>query len=173
MKKLLILPILFGGLLAGSLLSCNSDNKPKSNSSDQVAPIDSISSSPDTTLSPTLSIAGKSTECYRWVKQRDTISLTLRTQGEEVTGDLAYRFYEKDKSRGSIAGEMIGDTLLAEYTFDSEGMRSVREVIFLRKEGKLYEGYGDVEEKGGRMVFINRSALQFGEGSVLSKIDCP
>jgi hypothetical protein len=171
MNKHLLLPILLSGLLATSLSSCNSNNKPE-NSSDRVD-TDSIANSPDTTLLPTDAIAANGRECYQWVKGRDTIKMTLKKDGEEMTGDLAYRFYEKDKSHGPIAGEMIGDTLLAEYTFDSEGMRSVREVIFLKKDGKWYEGYGDAEEKGGRMVFKNRSAIKFGEGSVLSKIDCP
>lgn len=170
MKKHFIIPVLLGSLLVPGLLSCNSNNKPE-NSSDHLES-DAIAHSPDTTLLPTTALAPKSTECYRWVKNRDTIQMTLRQEGEEVTGDLAYRFYEKDKSHGPIAGEMIGDTLLAEYTFDSEGLRSVREVIFVKKDGKLYEGYGDAEERNGRMVFKDRSTMKFGEGAVLSKVDC-
>ena len=66
---------------------------------------------------------------------------------------------------------MYGDTLLAEYIFKSEGITSIREVAFLKQDDSFVEGYGDVEEQYGKMVFKNRSALSF-TGKVLHKVDC-
>ncbi|MNL01805.1 hypothetical protein D3C87_1222900 [compost metagenome] len=81
--------------------------------------------------------------------------------------------FEKDNNKGKITGELKGDTIIAEYIFDSEGMRSVREVVFVQKDdGKIYEGTGDVIEKNGKMVFKDRSALKFGEAIVFTKTDC-
>ncbi len=67
---------------------------------------------------------------------------------------------------------MKGDTIIAEYIFNSEGRSSIREIVLLRKDGKLYEGYGDVEERKGKMVFKDRSKLLFGDAIVFSKTDC-
>lgn len=111
-------------------------------------------------------------ECYSFIKNKDTVSMKLHINGEEYSGELSYNFYEKDKNRGTFGGEMKGDTLIAEYTFDSEGMRSVREVVFLKKAGKLYEGYGEVLEKESKQVFKDRSKLKFGDAVILDKVTC-
>ncbi|MHA4894509.1 hypothetical protein ACXZ1K_07130 [Pedobacter sp. PWIIR3] len=110
--------------------------------------------------------------CYAYIKNRDTAYLNLQIAGEEVTGDLSYKLFEKDSNKGKIAGELKGDTIIAEYTFDSEGMRSVREIVFLHKGGQLIEGFGDVEQKGVKTVFKNRAALKFDNGLVFEKTDC-
>lgn len=128
--------------------------------------------STDTTMAPTVPLEQKVTECYSYIKNRDTATLKINTENEELTGDLAYNLFEKDSNKGTIAGEMKGDTIIAEYIFNSEGMSSIREIVLLRKDGKLYEGYGDVEEKRGKMVFKDRSKLKFGDAIVFSKTDC-
>lgn len=114
-----------------------------------------------------------SSDCYVYTKNRDTASLRINIKGEELTGELDYKLFEKDSNKGKIAGEMKGDTIIAEYIFDSEGMRSVREVVFVKKDdGNIYEGTGDVIEKGGKMVFKDRSALKFSPTMVFTKTDC-
>ncbi len=98
--------------------------------------------------------------------------MQLRIDGEELTGFLDYKFAEKDANKGTLAGEMKGDTIIADYTFDSEGLRSVRELVLLKKDGKLYEGYGPVKEDKGKMVFIDRSKLKFDNHVVFSSKPC-
>ncbi len=83
----------------------------------------------------------------------------LIRNGNLVTGELVYDYFEKDKNTGTIKGEMKGDTLFAEYIFMSEGINSVREVAFLQKGDDLIEGYGDVEEQTAKIVFKNKAAL--------------
>lgn len=68
--------------------------------------------------------------------------------------------------------EIEGDTIIAEYDFNSEGARSIREIVFLKKDGKLYEGFGDVETKGTKVVFKNRAALKFDGGLVFDPTAC-
>lgn len=147
--------------------SCTSEKKEEQRN-------DSTSiTSTDTTLVPTVPIEQKITECYTYINKRDTATLTINTENEELTGKLAYNLFEKDKNTGTIAGEMKGDTIIAEYTFNSEGMRSIREIVLLRKDGKLYEGYGEATERNGKMLFADRSKLRFGDAIVFSKSDCP
>lgn len=156
-------------MLTGIALLASACNNTSNNSKG----IDSTSiTSVDTTLTPAVPTQTKITDCYIYTKNRDTVKLKLNTENEELTGDLSYSLFEKDSNKGTIAGEIKGDTILAEYTFDSEGMRSTREVVFLKRDGKLYEGFGDVEEKSGKTVFKNRAQLKFGNTIVLSLTEC-
>ncbi len=112
------------------------------------------------------------TECYDYFSNKDSVSLHITITGKTVSGELSYKIFEKDQNRGSLQGEMHGDTLLAEYTFISEGIESIREVAFLKKENSLAEGYGEAEEKDGKLVFKNAGALNFSNTVILKKSDC-
>lgn len=157
---------LFLAIATGFITSCTSENADKktTDSAEMIAE--------DTTFSATKPANENTTECYIYTKNRDTVSMKLAAAGEEYTGELSYLFFEKDKSTGTFGGEMKGDTLIAEYTFDAEGMRSVREVVFLKKDGKLLEGFGDTEDKGTKVIFKDRSKLKFGETVVLTRVPC-
>ncbi len=98
--------------------------------------------------------------------------LRVENLGGNVTGNLSYNFYEKDDNTGTLRGEMRGDTLLADYTFQSEGTESVRQVAFLKKGDGFVEGYGDAEDRAGKMVFKNTAALDFGSGTAFTKVPC-
>lgn len=111
--------------------------------------------------------------CYLYATDRDTVYLVLNPPvGGKVTGDLSYDFFERDGNVGFIKGQVSGDTLIADYTFLSEGMISVREVGFLLGEDQVMEGYGDVEEVDGRMVFWHKDSLDFGNGLVMPEVPC-
>lgn len=110
--------------------------------------------------------------CFVGAVGQDTVLLTFMLDGAIVTGDLAYNFYEKDRNTGTIEGELRGDTLFADYTFESEGLESVREVVFLKQDDNWVEGYGDMEEQNGKMVFTTPSSLTFGDGFILTKQEC-
>lgn len=109
--------------------------------------------------------------CYQYIHGKDTVLLSISGEAITVTGLLSYNYYQKDKSSGDIQGNMYGDTLIADYTFQSEGTTSVREVAFLKKDSSFVEGYGDVEEKDGKMVFKNRNTIQF-TGKPLKIAEC-
>lgn len=110
--------------------------------------------------------------CYSSVMGQDTMRLYLENTGEVVIGDLTYNFYEKDDNQGTLRGQMRGDTLLADYTFMSEGIESVRQIVFLKKDGGFVEGYGDAEDRDGKMIFTNTAALDFTSGTVFAKVPC-
>jgi hypothetical protein len=112
-------------------------------------------------------------QCYAYRTETDTIRLTLQTTQPTVTGQLAYRYFEKDRSQGTIRGTMHGDTLLADYTFQSEGTTSVREVAFLRRDIGFVEGYGPVTEVQGKTVFKLPRTLHFDAKYTLLPVPCP
>lgn len=110
--------------------------------------------------------------CYQYIKNSDTAKLSFMTSGSITTGELSYHFAEKDSNKGIIKGEMRGDTLVADYTFSSEGKESVRQVAFLKKGDQMLEGFGEVLEKNGKMVFKDLHALKFGQPIIFEKTDC-
>ncbi len=100
-------------------------------------------------------------QCYAYTQNGDTIQLSFIAINNKVTGHLLYRLKEKDRNEGNVQGSMDGDTLMANYTFSSEGMQSVRQVAFVKEGTGLKEGFGEVEEKEGRMVFKNTAGLRY------------
>jgi hypothetical protein len=112
-------------------------------------------------------------QCYAYRTETDTVRLTLQTTQPTATGQLAYRYFEKDRNTGTISGTLHGDTLLADYTFQSEGTTSVRQVAFLRRDTGFIEGFGPVAERGGKMVFTSPRTLHFDAKYTLLPVDCP
>ncbi len=114
----------------------------------------------------------ESKECYLYTTGRDSIKLSMVTNANNVNGELSFNFYQKDKSNGTLSGLFIGDTLFADYTFRSEGMKSVREMVFLRQQDKLTVASGDMEERDGKQVFKEDGNVTFEDGIELQKTEC-
>jgi hypothetical protein len=112
-------------------------------------------------------------QCFASTVNNSTVELSFNVNShQEVNGNLRYSLYGKDKNEGTINGNMVGDTLIADYTFNSEGTSSVRQVVFLQNEGTLIEGYGDVVEANGKVSFKDRKTLKFDPEHTLIKVDC-
>ncbi len=111
-------------------------------------------------------------ECYLYSEKGDTARLQILTSEGIVTGKLNYEWAEKDQNKGFIRGELKGDTLIADYIFQSEGIESTREVVFLRKGNTFKEGNGPISFKNNRWSFNDRSSLQFEEGMTFHLTDC-
>ena len=110
--------------------------------------------------------------CYSYTNNRDAATLMVMTSGHVVTGELSYKLFEKDSNNGTIKGEMRGDTLVADYTFNAEGKQSTRQVAFLKGDGKLIEGYGEVINQEDKVVFKSISTLKFGGAISFKEINC-
>ncbi|WP_316827167.1 hypothetical protein [Pedobacter miscanthi] len=126
----------------------------------------------DSTIVTNAETAPNAIQCYQYIKNRDTATLSLKNEDNKVTGTLGYNLYEKDKNAGTIAGVIKGDTIIASYTFQSEGQTSVREVAFLKKGDQLIEGFGDVQEVKGETKFKDINQLKFEGSMAFGKIEC-
>lgn len=112
------------------------------------------------------------TSCFACTKNQDTIFMQLTLRDSVATGDLIYNLYEKDKNKGTFKGFMKGDTLLANYSFSSEGLQSMRQVIFLLKGNIFLCGSGSMKGQGNEMVFSNKKDITFNTTLVLKPVDC-
>ncbi|KLT65874.1 hypothetical protein [Pedobacter sp. BMA] len=113
-----------------------------------------------------------SSYCYQYINKRDTATLSFKQDGNTISGSLGYNLYEKDKNAGTISGLVKGDTIVADYTFQSEGKSSVREVVWLKKGETLVEGFGDVQDVNGKTKFKDINKLTFGDAMVFTKTTC-
>ncbi len=105
--------------------------------------------------------------CYQATILKDVYTLNIQTvNGENFSGTLRFKNFEKDSSSGIYTGTYKNDILLGEYTFQSEGMQSVMEVIFKKSGDDFIRGYGDLNEEGTR--FTNPSAITYDASSPLS-----
>ncbi len=152
MRKLLRVFIVFI-ILAG----CN--NASDQSVSNSVALVDSIQSSTNH-------------YCYENAVGTDSIRLRIDLVGTDVSGELLYAIRGKDRNEGSVHGEWFGDTLVLDYMYQSEGSLSSRQVVFIKQDSLLVEGYGASEEVDGKLRFVNRAELSFGSGIKLKEMNC-
>lgn len=110
------------------------------------------------------------TECYTYDANGNLIELQLHYDTDSISGTLNYALADKDSNIGTFKGKLVNNVLIAEYTFQSEGMESVRQVAFQLIGDKLIEGYGDMIEEGTH--FKDVTQLKFTSNMPLSKVIC-
>jgi hypothetical protein len=127
----------------------------------------------DTSSNASLPSAVAFSECYVYETAKDSASLRIDIAEDQMAvGELSYSLFEKDRNRGKIMGVISGDTLVARYTFTAEGQESVREVVFLKKGSGWVEGFGEVKDSAGVMIFSDRSKLDFEKGMHFEPVEC-
>ena len=139
--------ILYFLILTGFLISCKSLNKQKDKTSSQQEK----------------SIIASPINCYSYASASDTIILKLTHVGNSITGTLVYILKEKDSNKGTIQGSMSGNVLVADYTFMSEGIQSIRQVVFKKQGNSFVEGYGNLK---------NIDSLNFNTSMKLAEVAC-
>ncbi|MES2850043.1 MAG: hypothetical protein V4685_13370 [Bacteroidota bacterium] len=110
--------------------------------------------------------------CYQYATQSDTVTLKLIHVGKSITGTLVYSLKEKDKNMGTVQGFMRGNIFVADYTFLSEGVQSIRQIAFKLEGNSFIEGTGDSFEQNGKIIFKNLDSLTFSASIKLPEIAC-
>ena len=67
---------------------------------------------------------------------------------------------------------MTSDTIIADYKFYSQGMESMRQVAFLKKDSVMIQGFGPMTERGGKMVFVSTNEINFNNSIILKNHNC-
>lgn len=106
---------------------------------------------------------------YLFHSNGDTIDMVLKQEKDSIFGELKYAFSGKDRNIGNINGRLEDSLITAEYDFVSEGIPSIRQVVFKLTDQGLIEGYGEIEENNGKMVFSDLSSLSFDHGMILKR----
>lgn len=95
--------------------------------------------------------------CYVATLAKDVYTLNIQNQvGAEVGGRMVFKNFEKDSSSGDVSGKYEDGILFGRYKFQSEGMTSDMEVVFMRQGNDFIRGYGDVDSTGEKFVDLNK-----------------
>ncbi|WP_131536829.1 hypothetical protein [Pedobacter nototheniae] len=131
--------------------SCNQAGK-KANTSGNASSKDSVSN----------------VQCYKADFEKDSADLKVETLSSgKIKGKLTVKYEKKPMNDGLIAGEFKGDTLFVNYTFKT-GKDTVsvftNPLAFLKKDGKLIMGVGQIETTLGRSYFVKGKPINFERG---------
>ena len=110
--------------------------------------------------------------CYQMIIDKDSALFNLDIKGDSVFGNLAYNRFEKDDNNGAFVGHADSNKVTGWYRFQSEGMVTVREVVFKIVDNGLAEAYGDVSAKGDTAIFKYPHTLTYEETHLYKKINC-
>jgi hypothetical protein len=110
--------------------------------------------------------------CYEMIINKDSAYLQLADSGYFYTGKLIYKRFEKDSNNGIVSLSKEKDHLSGWYTFQSEGMTSVRQIIFKAYDGKLAEGFGEITVISDSAFYKYPVTLQFEETHPFIKVNC-
>jgi hypothetical protein len=115
--------------------------------------------------------------CYAAVFEKDSAAMNVKILASgKVTGSLLVNYAEKPHNNGTIEGKFNGDTLMVDYRFKTgEDTVSVytNPLAFLKKDGKLIMGVGQIETTLGRSYFVKGRPINFEAGKfVFQEVDC-
>ncbi|QNK61332.1 hypothetical protein H7F33_12220 [Pedobacter sp. PAMC26386] len=116
-----------------------------------------------------------STTCYMALDGKDTSRMELNTFSKNVKGNLVISYSNKDNNNGEFEGELKGDTLLVIYTFKVGNKPTIYKnpLAFLKKDGKLIMGVGEMESALGRTYFKKGVPIDFGKGRfTYASVEC-
>lgn len=107
-------------------------------------------------------------ECFLAIDAKDSANLVVNTHEEgKITGHLVINYVDKGKNDGEISGEYKGDTLFVDYTFKIGTTNETvykNPLAFLKKDGKLILGVGQIETSLGRSYFVKGKPISFDKG---------
>lgn len=110
--------------------------------------------------------------CYQMIIARDTALMNITVEGNKVSGTLDYNRFQKDDNKGTFAGTIDSSRVITWYNFQSEGMASIRQIIFKIEGNTMVEGYGDLELKSDTVFYKYPHAINYEEGHHYEKISC-
>jgi hypothetical protein len=110
--------------------------------------------------------------CYSYIRNNDTIILKTIDVNGFMTGTLEYYLYQKDKNGGTIQGRLKDGILIADYTFISEGVQSVRQVAFKQSGTSFIQGFGETTDDNGKIIFRSIDSLNFDNPVILKETEC-
>jgi hypothetical protein len=110
--------------------------------------------------------------CYSQVYKRDTVTLQIDVKGNNVTGPLTYKIFQKDRNDGSIKAVLADSVISGWYLFRSEGIMSVRQIAWRVKPGRLLPAMGEMVQRNDTTMFVNADRLQFDNSKPFVKTTC-
>lgn len=109
--------------------------------------------------------------CFRKVsglQNKDTLSISLKIEGNKVSGKMRNAIYEKDARTGEIEGELMGNSISAVWKFNQEGTTDTMKVEFQFGKDEIQQRPFMFNEKTGREQTNTASA----DWIKIPKVEC-
>ena len=110
--------------------------------------------------------------CYEMIISGDTAFMNIEQSSDMLNGTLKYKRKDKDNNNGKVVLTKAGNRAEGYYTFQSEGLTTVRQIVFKINNNSFAEGYGNIEMKNDTAVFKYPHALNFEEKHTFNKVTC-
>lgn len=103
--------------------------------------------------------------CYVHILAKDVYTLKINSLDDNnFAGNLQFKNFQKDSSKGTYVGTFINNILKGEYAFQSEGMDSVTQVQFQKVGDNFIRG---IDQEGGGVLYDAEIP-----GSLFKKVVC-
>lgn len=111
--------------------------------------------------------------CYILQQDKNVYTLALQAQnGPSVAGTMHYDNFQFDDSSGVFVGNYENSILLGNYSFSSEGMNSVRQLIWKRSGNDFVEGSGDYTTVANKQIFVNPNSVTWNKDRTFVQSPC-
>ncbi|MBP6911806.1 MAG: hypothetical protein KBB88_01220 [Candidatus Pacebacteria bacterium] len=112
--------------------------------------------------------------CYAFQSNKDIYTLEIRHEHTvedrtDISGVLSYSNFQKDSSSGSFNGTYSNEVVVGNYSFESEGMHSVRQIAFKKVGDAFIPGYGPSSSIHGVDTFTDTKNIQYEPEQVFVK----
>lgn len=104
--------------------------------------------------------------CY--VTSDDTAILGLDVSERGVEGKLLLQYLGRERTDGRFENAYFrGDTLITDYRYWNDEGQFLREMVFLIRNEKAFEGFGRLTTQGDKEVFVSHKTIQFNAPPLL------
>lgn len=118
-----------------------------------------------------------SVQCYKALYEKDTVELKINTlQRGKISGEMEMKFLDMPIKTGTIAGELRGDTLFADYSFiqgTNDKVTFKNPIAILKRGEELILGNGQIETYLGASYFAKGKPIDFDNVKFkFTSVDC-
>ena len=142
---------------------------PAGEGSEKVVTEDTVTSIPEPPVSAVTALNG----CYQMVSNQDTAGLQLEVRNDTASGELFYHWKEKDNNDGRFEGQFRDSLLVGHYRYRSEGVYSIRQIVFKISGDTLFHGNGELISTKDSFLFRDLTSLVFDLDHPFIKTACP
>jgi hypothetical protein len=126
---------------------------------------------------PVLAEKPISVQCYKALYEKDTIYLKINNlKSGKISGEMEMKFLDMPIKMGTIAGELRGDTLFADYSFIQGTYDKVtfkNPIAILKRGEELILGNGQIETYMGSSYFAKGKSIDFDNVKFkFTAVDC-
>jgi hypothetical protein len=126
---------------------------------------------------PSLAEKPISVQCYKALYEKDTVELKINTlKSGKISGEMEMKFLDMPIKTGTIAGELRGDTLFADYSFiqgTNDKVTFKNPIAILKRGEELILGNGQIETYLGSSYFAKGKPIDFDNVKFkFTSVDC-